>query len=162
MCKNWKEKGTCRYGDKCLFAHGEHELTRKKSGEDQSLACKSEASNKAEEKFELEVIVKAEESAVLNSESSVENTSQERESKESLSENQTKDVDRSASYSTPVKKKKERTQGHPNSEQHERGKNSSAAKRLKIFEEITSPSDTTATVTNSTSMIQTPASRIDT
>ena len=21
MCKNWKEKGICRYGDKCLFAH---------------------------------------------------------------------------------------------------------------------------------------------
>lgn len=31
MCKNWKEKGTCRYGEKCLFAHGEHELTRKSS-----------------------------------------------------------------------------------------------------------------------------------
>jgi hypothetical protein len=31
MCKNWKEKGTCRYGDKCLFAHGEQELTRKSS-----------------------------------------------------------------------------------------------------------------------------------
>ena len=27
MCKNWKEKGTCRYGEKCLFAHGKHELT---------------------------------------------------------------------------------------------------------------------------------------
>lgn len=33
MCKNWKEKGSCRYGDKCLFAHGEHELTRKKSSD---------------------------------------------------------------------------------------------------------------------------------
>lgn len=31
MCKNWKEKGSCRYGDKCLFAHGEMELSRKKS-----------------------------------------------------------------------------------------------------------------------------------
>ncbi len=29
MCKNWREKGQCRYGDKCLFAHGEHELTRR-------------------------------------------------------------------------------------------------------------------------------------
>lgn len=28
MCKNFREKGTCKYGDKCLFAHGEHELTR--------------------------------------------------------------------------------------------------------------------------------------
>lgn len=26
MCKNFREKGTCKYGDKCLFAHGEHEL----------------------------------------------------------------------------------------------------------------------------------------
>ena len=26
MCKNWKEKGMCKYGEKCLFAHGEHEL----------------------------------------------------------------------------------------------------------------------------------------
>lgn len=36
MCKNWKEKGSCRYGDKCLFAHGEHELTRKKSSDTSS------------------------------------------------------------------------------------------------------------------------------
>ncbi len=33
MCKNWREKGSCRYGDKCLFAHGEHELSRKQSTE---------------------------------------------------------------------------------------------------------------------------------
>jgi len=30
-CKNFKEKGICKYGDRCLFAHGEHELTRKGS-----------------------------------------------------------------------------------------------------------------------------------
>ena len=29
MCKNWREKGTCKYGDKCLFAHGESELTKR-------------------------------------------------------------------------------------------------------------------------------------
>ena len=29
MCKNWKEKGSCKYGDKCLFAHGEHELSKR-------------------------------------------------------------------------------------------------------------------------------------
>ena len=29
MCKNWREKGSCRYGDKCLFAHGDQELTKK-------------------------------------------------------------------------------------------------------------------------------------
>jgi len=31
MCKNWREKGTCKYGDKCLFAHGEAELTKRSS-----------------------------------------------------------------------------------------------------------------------------------
>lgn len=31
MCKNFREKGACRYGDKCLFAHGEHELTRRET-----------------------------------------------------------------------------------------------------------------------------------
>ena len=31
MCKNWREKGHCKYGDKCLFAHGEHELTKRSS-----------------------------------------------------------------------------------------------------------------------------------
>ena len=29
MCKNWREKGNCKYGDKCLFAHGEAELTKR-------------------------------------------------------------------------------------------------------------------------------------
>lgn len=26
LCRSWKEFGTCRYGHKCQFAHGEHEL----------------------------------------------------------------------------------------------------------------------------------------
>lgn len=29
MCKNWRERGVCKYGDKCLFAHGEKELTKR-------------------------------------------------------------------------------------------------------------------------------------
>jgi len=29
MCKNWRTKGACPYGDKCLFAHGEKELSRR-------------------------------------------------------------------------------------------------------------------------------------
>ena len=29
MCKNWRERGACKYGDKCLFAHGEKELTKR-------------------------------------------------------------------------------------------------------------------------------------
>lgn len=31
MCKNWREKGSCKYGEKCLFAHGEAELTKRSS-----------------------------------------------------------------------------------------------------------------------------------
>jgi len=27
-CKNFKEKGSCKYGDRCLFAHGDHELMK--------------------------------------------------------------------------------------------------------------------------------------
>jgi hypothetical protein len=30
-CKNFREKGACKYGDRCLFAHGDHELTRRGS-----------------------------------------------------------------------------------------------------------------------------------
>ncbi|RCH86007.1 hypothetical protein CU098_003545 [Rhizopus stolonifer] len=26
MCRNWQEIGTCRYGHKCRFAHGQEEL----------------------------------------------------------------------------------------------------------------------------------------
>ncbi|KIY51337.1 hypothetical protein FISHEDRAFT_26045, partial [Fistulina hepatica ATCC 64428] len=26
LCRSWEEKGTCRYGGKCQFAHGEEEL----------------------------------------------------------------------------------------------------------------------------------------
>jgi len=29
MCKNWELKGTCKFGDKCCFAHGRHELKAK-------------------------------------------------------------------------------------------------------------------------------------
>jgi len=29
MCKNWRERGVCKYADKCLFAHGEKELTKR-------------------------------------------------------------------------------------------------------------------------------------
>ena len=29
MCKNFKEKGECKYGDRCLFAHGDHELIKR-------------------------------------------------------------------------------------------------------------------------------------
>jgi hypothetical protein len=29
MCKNWRTKGACPYAEKCLFAHGENELSRR-------------------------------------------------------------------------------------------------------------------------------------
>mmetsp|Transcript_31541 Transcript_31541/g.30861 ORF Transcript_31541/g.30861 Transcript_31541/m.30861 type:complete len:140 (+) Transcript_31541:153-572(+) len=29
MCKNWIEQGTCRYGSKCQFAHGNLQLIQK-------------------------------------------------------------------------------------------------------------------------------------
>ena len=28
LCRSWEEKGTCRYGTKCQFAHGEEELRK--------------------------------------------------------------------------------------------------------------------------------------
>jgi hypothetical protein len=34
-CKNFREKGVCKYGDRCLFAHGDHELTKRGSDEDE-------------------------------------------------------------------------------------------------------------------------------
>ena len=33
-CKNFREKGFCKYGDRCLFAHGDHELTKRGSEEE--------------------------------------------------------------------------------------------------------------------------------
>lgn len=36
MCKNFRETGACRYGDKCLFAHGNHELTKSSEEKSQS------------------------------------------------------------------------------------------------------------------------------
>ena len=35
MCKNFKEKGWCKYGDRCLFAHGDHELMRNQKAQDE-------------------------------------------------------------------------------------------------------------------------------
>lgn len=31
VCKNFKEKGICKYGDRCLFAHGDNELIKRGS-----------------------------------------------------------------------------------------------------------------------------------
>ena len=28
-CKNWEKDGTCRYGNKCTFAHGDEDLRKK-------------------------------------------------------------------------------------------------------------------------------------
>jgi len=29
LCKNWELRGTCKFGEKCCFAHGKHELKAK-------------------------------------------------------------------------------------------------------------------------------------
>ena len=29
MCKNWEKNHYCEFGDRCAFAHGEHELRQK-------------------------------------------------------------------------------------------------------------------------------------
>jgi len=31
MCRNFIKEGTCRYGNECTYAHGEHELNKKPS-----------------------------------------------------------------------------------------------------------------------------------
>jgi hypothetical protein len=36
VCKNFKEKGECKYGDRCLFAHGDHELIKRGSPKETS------------------------------------------------------------------------------------------------------------------------------
>eukprot|EP00347_Sterkiella_histriomuscorum_P000198 403376801 len=51
-CKNFKEKGFCKYGDKCLFAHGEHELSRRQPIVIQTQEAKVEEEIKIESKSE--------------------------------------------------------------------------------------------------------------
>jgi tristetraprolin/butyrate response factor 1 len=38
LCRSWEEKGTCRYGPKCQFAHGEEEI-RKVSRHPKVVSC---------------------------------------------------------------------------------------------------------------------------
>ena len=53
MCKNFREKGECKYGDRCLFAHGDHELTRRGSPSEAEVKDeKKEEFVKVEEKNE--------------------------------------------------------------------------------------------------------------
>lgn len=55
MCKNYREKGVCKYGDKCLFAHGDHELTRRGSPtEKEQKPNSTESKNKDEAAKESE------------------------------------------------------------------------------------------------------------
>jgi hypothetical protein len=49
MCKNFREKGVCKYGDKCLFAHGEHELTRRTPEVKPEIEAKIVINNEAKE-----------------------------------------------------------------------------------------------------------------
>jgi len=51
MCKNFRETGACKYGDRCLFAHGAHELiSRGGTAEDADEAEEAEEAEKAAEK----------------------------------------------------------------------------------------------------------------
>ena len=50
MCKNFRETGSCKYGDRCLFAHGAHELiSRGGTAADAEEPTKTEESDKVEE-----------------------------------------------------------------------------------------------------------------
>jgi len=55
MCKNWRTKGSCPYGDKCLFAHGDQELSRRTTAPPTVVAVKVESP------AEIEIKEKAEE-----------------------------------------------------------------------------------------------------
>ena len=62
MCKNWREKGNCKYGDKCLFAHGTNELTKRSTANGPEPAKPATDSKLApvEDKKSTEVAQKAE------------------------------------------------------------------------------------------------------
>ena len=51
MCKNFREKGVCKYGDRCLFAHGEHQLIKRGQPETKT-PPKTEEKDKEEIKIE--------------------------------------------------------------------------------------------------------------
>lgn len=61
MCKNFREKGVCKYGDRCLFAHGDHELTRRQSDEDKTEKSKSSSDKEREGKEAEDSIPKLDE-----------------------------------------------------------------------------------------------------
>jgi hypothetical protein len=45
VCKNFKEKGVCKYGDRCLFAHGDHELIKRGSPKETPTALLEDSYN---------------------------------------------------------------------------------------------------------------------
>lgn len=63
MCKNFRETGTCKYGDRCLFAHGDHELINRGATATSSAPPASSSVEKKEEdkKEPSEVVVTASE-----------------------------------------------------------------------------------------------------
>ena len=49
MCKNFRETGACKYGDRCLFAHGDHELINRGATATASAPPASSSTEKKEE-----------------------------------------------------------------------------------------------------------------
>ena len=54
MCKNFKEKGSCKYGDRCLFAHGDHELIKRGQVPTTNSDSKSKEADEEKKKSELD------------------------------------------------------------------------------------------------------------
>jgi hypothetical protein len=183
MCKNWREKGSCRYGDKCLFAHVDHELSRRQSTEDyaQNSPVKKDASDlkpandpeanienvlsqaEADKENKKEDIT-SEESArskiayeeikVLESMENMDNSElAARKAPSTTTEEVTcpsieAQIGTHSQLFTPDKKKKKSKEPQASSAVHAvqhitPNKGGSASKRLKIFEDITSPGEVT-------------------
>lgn len=64
MCKNWREREVCKYGDKCLFAHGDKELTKRstapevKTESTQNLKISEAQSQKTDKEMSFETPTK--------------------------------------------------------------------------------------------------------
>jgi len=60
MCKNWRERGACKYGDKCLFAHGDKELTKRSTAPPVETPTESKTEEKKVESSPIQSVQKEE------------------------------------------------------------------------------------------------------